>query len=142
MSALVCFATMGPSNRKPVVLVVEDEPILRELSVYELEDAGYTVLEAGNAHAALWILRSRRGVGLVFTDINMPGKIDGLELARIVHARWPEVKVVVTTGADGALGREAPEGGLFLAKPYSLSELSEAVHELTSGAAAHPTEPA
>jgi CheY-like chemotaxis protein len=143
MWALVCLSDMVSSIRKPVVLVVEDEPILRELSVYELEDAGYTVLEAGNAHAALWILRMRRGVGLVFTDINMPGKMDGLELARVVNARWPDVKIIVTTGADGPQGREAPEGGLFLAKPYSLSQLSETVDELTSGAMAiaHPSKP-
>jgi CheY-like chemotaxis protein len=69
---------MDPSIRKPLVLVVEDEPILRELIVDELQDAGYKVLEAGNAAAALWILRSRRGVGLVVIDVNMPGKMDGL----------------------------------------------------------------
>jgi CheY-like chemotaxis protein len=129
---------MGSSNRKPVVLVVEDEPILRELSVIELEEAGYTVLEAGNAHAALWIMRSKRGVGLIFTDINMPGKMDGLDLARVVHEQWPNVKVIVTTGA-GLQPGETPEGGLFLAKPYSLSELSETVDGLTGGTNAAPS---
>jgi CheY-like chemotaxis protein len=138
--AFVCYGGMGPSNRKPVVLVVEDEPILRELSVLELEEAGYTVLEAGNAHAALWIMRSRRGVGLIFTDINMPGKMDGLDLARIVHDHWPHVKVIVTTGA-GLLPEETPEGGLFLAKPYSLSELSQTVDGLTHGSDAQAADP-
>lgn len=132
---------MHASGSKPVVLVVEDEPILRELSVYELQDAGYKVLEAGNADAALWIMRSRRGVELIVTDVNMPGKIDGLELARIVGARWPDVRVILTTGDREVRPEDVPEHGLFLAKPYSLSDLSETVDQLTSGVTLKPSEP-
>ena len=86
-------------------------------------------------------MRSRREVELIFTDVNMPGKMDGLELARIVHTRWPEVKVIVTTGDGEVPPEDVPKHGLFLAKPYSLSDLSETVDVLTSGASEDPSEP-
>ena len=122
-------------TRQPpsTVLVVEDEPILRELSAYELEDAGYLVLEAGSAAEALDIMRSGPMVGILFTDVNMPGSMDGLQLARIVNDLWPDVKLIVTSGAGRVRPCNVPDEGRFLAKPYSLSKLRETVDDLVGG---------
>jgi CheY-like chemotaxis protein len=113
-----------------VVLVVEDEPLLRQLSVFELEDAGYEVVEASTADEALRIMSSANGVRVMFTDINMPGSMDGLELARRCHMRWPGVKLILTSGAGRVGPADVPGDGRFLAKPYSLAELSRTVGEL------------
>jgi CheY-like chemotaxis protein len=120
-------------SRVNAVLVVEDEPILRQLSVFELEDAGYEVLEAASADEALKVMNSGKAVGLMFTDVNMPGSMDGLELARVAHRLWPSVKLIVTSGAGRVRQSDVPDDGRFLAKPYSLSELSKTVGELTGG---------
>jgi CheY-like chemotaxis protein len=129
---------MEPSNRNCVVLVVEDEPLLRELSAYELQDAGYQVLEAAGADEALDILNSGRDVALMFTDVNMPGSIDGLELARRCHRRWPHMALVVTSGAGRIQPQDVPGEGRFLAKPYLLSELSRVVDRLVTAAEPAP----
>jgi CheY-like chemotaxis protein len=107
---------MKPSNRTCVVLVVEDEPVLRQLSVFELEDAGYEVMEAANADEALRIMNSGTLVGLVFTDVNMPGTMDGLELARRCHRWWPYVKLIVTSGAGRVRPSDVPGDGRFLVR--------------------------
>jgi CheY-like chemotaxis protein len=121
---------MEPSNSACLVLVVEDEPILRQLGVFELEDAGYDVVEAATADEALKIMNSDKAVALIFTDVNMPGAIDGLELARQCHRRWPTVKLIVTSGAGRVQPADLPDGGRFLPKPYLLSDLNKAVGEL------------
>ena len=121
---------MESPNRAHVVLVVEDEAVLRQLSVFELEDAGYEVMEAANADEALKIMNSGKVVGLMFTDVNMPGSMDGLELARRCHRHWPDMKLIVTSGAGRIRPSDVPGDGRFLAKPYSLSELSKTVGEL------------
>src|SRR5450631_4491180 len=81
-----------------VVLVVEDDPLLRELAAEFLEDAGFLVLEAGDAEQAVDLLQSRSDIAVLFTDINMPGSMDGLELAHAVHDRWPPIKILVASG--------------------------------------------
>ena len=112
------------------ILVVEDEDLVREVSVMQLQDAGYEVLEAPTATEALAILSSTAGVGLVFTDVNMPGELDGLQLAGLVRRRWPEVRVIVTSGGGqvGAAHVEPPTR--FIAKPFSLQALVETVRDL------------
>ena len=122
---------METSNHLPVVLIVEDEPVLREMSVLALQVAGYPVLEAETADAALDILVSGQIVGLLFTDIQMPGQINGLELARIVDIQWPAVKLIVTSGSIVVGPADMPEGGRFLPKPYTISNVTELAHELT-----------
>lgn len=95
---------------------------MRLVAAEGLEDAGYDVIEASSAGEALDVLRSRTDVGVLFTDINMPGPIDGLGLAELVHLRWPAIKLVVTSGR--ALVGKPPDDGRFLAKPYTADEMT------------------
>ncbi len=90
---------MQPSARKrPVVLVVEDETLIRIAAVEAVEEAGFEVIEAQNADEAIAILEQRTDIHLVFTDIQMPGSMDGLKLAHCVRDRWPPVKIIATSG--------------------------------------------
>jgi CheY-like chemotaxis protein len=82
----------------PAVLVVEDEMLLRMRAVDMVEDAGFTPIEAINADEALAILESRSDIELLFTDIQMPGSMDGLKLAYAVHERWPLIKIILVSG--------------------------------------------
>ena len=95
--ALDCM-TQKESVDHPTILVAEDNALLR-LNTFELlEEHGYTVVEAGNSEEALKVLESRNDVRLLFTDIQMPPGVDGLELAREVHKRWPKVILFITSG--------------------------------------------
>jgi len=84
--------------RRPVVLIVEDEFLLRVHAVEMVAAAGFTVVEAANADEAIEILETRSDITVVFTDIQMPGSMDGLKLARAVRGRWPPIKIVATSG--------------------------------------------
>lgn len=98
------------------VLIVEDEVLIREVVRAAVEDAGYDVLIADSADAAIAILEARTDIHLVFTDINMPGSMDGLKLAACVRDRWPPVHIIITTGNARPL--EIPANALFIPKPY------------------------
>ena len=87
-----------PIAIKPTVLVVEDEMLLRMRAVDIVEDAGFTSLEAVNADDALALLESRSDIDLLFTDIQMPGTMNGLKLAHAVHERWPAIKIILVSG--------------------------------------------
>ena len=100
----------------PIVLVVEDEALIRELVADELEVAGYTVVIANDADQAIAILEARQDIHLVFTDVNMPGSMDGLKLAAAVRDRWPPVHIIITSGKIRPL--EIPANALFIPKPY------------------------
>src|SRR5665213_458178 len=121
------------SNR-PVVLIVEDELLLRMDAVEMIAAAGFVVVEAGNADEAIEILESRRDITVVFTDIQMPGSMDGLKLARAVRGRWPPIKIVATSGHVHVSETDLPEGGRFLPKPYSPVEVTGMLRELTGAA--------
>jgi len=95
------------------VLVVEDEFLVRQVLQIELEDAGYEVILADSADAAIAILEARSDIHLVFTDIDMPGSMDGLKLAACVRDRWPPIHIIITTGK--ARPREIPANALFKA---------------------------
>ncbi len=122
---------MKNSDRHQIVLVVEDEGIVRETSAQELMDAGYEVLEAESAEKALAILKAGATVAVLFTDVNMPGQLDGLDLAHLVHKRWPAVRLIVTSGGGRVAPKDVPDDGRFLAKPYRLGHLTTLVEELT-----------
>ena len=98
------------------VLVVEDELLVRDFLQEELDEAGYDVILADNADAAIAILEARADIHLVFTDIDMPGSMDGLKLAACVRDRWPPIHIIITTG--NARPREIPANALFIPKPY------------------------
>jgi CheY-like chemotaxis protein len=109
---------MQPLARKrPVVLIVEDEVLVRISTRETVETAGFEVVEAGNADEAIAILTARDDIHLIFTDIHMPGSMDGLKLAHFVRNRWPPVKIVATSGHARIAEGDLPEGGRFLPKP-------------------------
>jgi len=87
-----------PNRPTPVVLIVEDEPLLRILAAEVVEDAGFIALEASDADEAVALLESRPDISLLFTDISMPGSMDGLKLAHAVRNRWPPIKILVVSG--------------------------------------------
>jgi CheY-like chemotaxis protein len=101
-----------------VVLVVEDEMILRMRAVDMVEDAGYTSVEAVDADDAVAILESRSDVALLFTDIQMPGSMDGLRLAQAVHERWPPIRIILVSGQLKPANIDIPADSRFFAKPF------------------------
>jgi CheY-like chemotaxis protein len=107
------------SNRPPaVILIVEDDPLLRELAVGLVEDAGFVALEAGDAGQAVVQLEARADIAVMFTDINMPGRMDGLKLAHMVRDRWPPIKILVVSGQVRLRQSDLPSNSAFLEKPY------------------------
>jgi DNA-binding NtrC family response regulator len=102
----------------PIVLVVEDEPILRMHAVAVVEDARFEAIEASNADEAIAILESRNDIRIVFTDVDMPGSMDGLRLAAAVRGRWPPIEFIVTSGHVNVRTEDMPVRGVFLPKPY------------------------
>jgi CheY-like chemotaxis protein len=105
------------SSVAAVVLVVEDEMLLRMRAVDMVEDAGYTSVEAVDADEAVAILESRSDIALIFTDIQMPGSMDGLKLAHMVHMRWPPIKIVLVSGQLKLADTDIPANSRFFGKP-------------------------
>src|SRR5580693_5242028 len=106
-------------EKRPVALVVEDEALIRMSAVCMFEDADFDVVEAANAQQALRILASNDNIALVFTDINMPGPLDGLDVAREASRRHPDIAVIITSGKIRPPQSAIPEHGIFINKPYS-----------------------
>jgi two-component sensor histidine kinase/CheY-like chemotaxis protein len=115
------------------VLVVEDEMMLRMRAVDIVEDAGFTPIEAVNADDALAVLESRSDIDLLFTDIQMPGTMDGLKLAHAVHTRWPSIKIMLVSGQVTPTETERPVNSRFYGKPLEvkkmIAELQEMINE-------------
>jgi CheY-like chemotaxis protein len=102
------------------VVVAEDEILIRLLAADVLTDAGFEVIEVGNAEEALTTLQSRPWeIHLLFTDIHMPGQMNGLELAHYVRRNWPHVALLIASGQDKPVPAALPDGSLFLTKPYN-----------------------
>jgi two-component system, response regulator PdtaR len=118
----------------PGILVVEDDPIVRMVAVDFIGELDLPVYEAGDADEAMRVLERQRNIVALFTDINMPGTMDGLELARRVRRERPWVQVVVTSGRGQSL-RDIPPGGIFLAKPYRGAQLVRMLREMIGEAA-------
>ena len=106
-----------------VVLVVEDEMLLRMRAVDMVEDAGYTSVEAVDADQAVAILESRSDIALLFTDIQMPGSMDGLGLAHSVHERWPPIKIIMVSGQLKLASIDIPADSRFFGKPLEAGEM-------------------
>jgi len=115
---------MIPVKERRAILVVEDESLLRWRAMDVVEEAGFAALEASNADDALRILAAHSDIKALFTDINMPGTLDGLELAQFVHDRYPDIKLIITSGKAAPSGDEIPEDGVFLPKPYSTADVA------------------
>lgn len=114
---------------KHSVLVVEDEALVRLVAVSMLQDAGYDTLEADTAEDALHLLEEHDEVCVLFSDIQLAGKMDGLGLARTVHDRWPDIGLLLTSGGLNIRKSQIPDDGTFLAKPYDGVEMLEAVRK-------------
>jgi CheY-like chemotaxis protein len=128
LSELMGSTPMG--QPKPVILVVEDDELLRLHAAGLLEENGFGVVEAENADAALKLLETRDDVRLLFTDIQMPGSCNGMELARQVHARWPRILLVITSGQIKPAEAEIPDHGHFIGKPYRAKDLLGEVNDM------------
>ncbi len=109
------------------VLIVEDEALIRVDAVDMVEDEGFEVCDAPNAAKALRILETRDDIGILFTDIDMPGDIDGLDLARIVRKRWPHIAIIIVSGHTHLTDAEVPNGGVFFSKPYLRATILKAL---------------
>lgn len=112
------------------VLVIEDEPLIRMTVADDLQVAGFRVLEAGNTDEALRLLETHSSIRAIFTDIDMPGDLDGLQLAWIVRDRWPPIEIVITSGNRKLAARDMPERSLFFPKPYSHQPVIDALMRL------------
>jgi CheY-like chemotaxis protein len=126
------LAMASSRTERPVVLVVEDEFLIRMDAAEMITEAGYDVVEAANADDAIVILETRRDIRVVFTDVRMPGSMDGLKLAHAVRHRWPPVHIVATSAYHANLKDELPAGSVFLPKPYTEREIVGTLHALTA----------
>ena len=116
--------------KRAVILIVEDELLIRLNAVEMIEEAGFEVVEAASADEAIAILEGRLDITVVFTDIQMPGSMDGLKLAAAVRDRWPPIMIVATSGHVKLGPGDLPEGSRFLPKPYSPAEITKTLREL------------
>src|ERR1700689_2767767 len=121
---------LTPSAAPRTVLVVEDEMMLRMRAVDIVEDAGFTAIEAVNADEALAILESRSDIELLFTDIQMPGSMDGLKLAYAVHERWPSIKIILVSGKLMLTDSEKPANSRFFGKPLEVKQMIAEIREM------------
>jgi CheY-like chemotaxis protein len=119
-----------------VVLLVEDEELLRALAAWRLEEAGFEVVQAANADEALELIKSRPDVDVLFTDVQMPGPLDGMGLARKIHEQRPNVLLLVTSGNVRPSEGDIPDHGHFLAKPYRSQDVISEIDALAREAAA------
>src|SRR5450755_5115945 len=118
--------------RRPIILIVEDDFFLRMYAAEMIQDAGFDIVEAGNADEAIAILEARPDIRVVFTDIQMPGSMDGLKLARFVRGRWPPIQIVATSGFVNVGKDDLPEGSRFLPKPYRPDQIVATLREMTA----------
>jgi CheY-like chemotaxis protein len=117
---------------QPYVLVVEDEFFSRLHAVDLVEAAGFRAIEASNADEAIAILEARKDIRIVFTDIDMPGSMDGLRLARAIRERWPPIELILTSGHVDVTDSDVPERGLFFSKPYRDQAIITALRRFAS----------
>ena len=114
------------------MLVVEDEAMLRMAAVDLIEDAGFEAIEASNADEAIRILEARTDIHIVFTDVDMPGSMDGLKLAEAVRGRWPPIEIIVTSGHRIVAVDDLPKGSVFFAKPYRDEQVVAALRRMAA----------
>jgi DNA-binding NtrC family response regulator len=112
------------------VLVVEDEPLIRMDATDMVLAAGFEAIEAANADEAVAILEARKDICVVFTDIDMPGSMDGLKLAAAVAKRWPPIKLILTSGHIRVSSDQMPAGGRFFPKPYRERDIARTIREM------------
>lgn len=114
-----------PNSSHTIVLVVEDDPLVLLAAVDMVEDAGFDALQADNADAAILLLEEHSDIRIVFTDIEMPGSMNGVELANCVRDRWPPIEIIITSGRLAADDIILPSRSVFLSKPYRAQDLTD-----------------
>lgn len=117
---------------RPVVLVVEDEPLLRMDAVDMIEEAGFEAVEAANADQAIAILESRTDIRIVFTDIDMPGGMDGMRMAAAIRDRWPPIHIILTSGWTVPDQNSLPADSAFFPKPYVAEKVVATLHRMAA----------
>jgi two-component system, response regulator PdtaR len=117
-------------SNKHKVLIVEDEELIRMNTVDMIRDFGFEVIEAVDADQAVDLLESISGIEVVFTDIQMPGSMNGLLLAAVVRHRWPPVALLIASGRERPSAADMPPGARFIPKPYSRHELRQHLYAL------------
>ncbi|MGU3664186.1 response regulator [Methylobacterium sp. A49B] len=115
---------------RPVVLVVEDEPLQRLMAVDLVEEAGFDVVHVAGADEAVRVLESRPDIRVVFTDIDMPGGLDGMRFAATIRDRWPPIELVIVSGRRKPRDEELPARGVFFAKPYKKEEITAVIRRM------------
>lgn len=116
-------------KQRPVILVVEDEPLIRMHAVDMIEYAGFDVIEAANADEAIAVLEANDNIHVLFTDIDMPGSMDGLKLLAAVRDRWPPIRLIATSGHMKVRDSDLPENGHFISKPYRADQLAKTIRD-------------
>ena len=115
------------------VVIVEDEFLVRDLAVCELEDNGFTVVEFETADAALPYLREHGGdAALILTDVQMPGRLDGLGLVELLSRLWPDLPVLITSGGPLVDPRKLPRRATFLSKPWTPEAMVDRVNRIVA----------
>ncbi|QDW41645.1 response regulator [Bradyrhizobium sp. KBS0727] len=119
-----------PACSRPVVLIVEDDVLLRWTAIAIIEEAGFDVVEAGAGIEAISVLEKRSDIQTVFTDVELPGSINGIQLAHLIRTRWPSIRLIATSGQLRLREDDLPAGARFLHKPYAVANLTGALKEL------------
>ncbi len=119
------------TNRQ-IVLVVEDEPLLRMAGADMIENAGFDVVEAANATEAVRILETRPDIRIVFSDIDMPAGINGMRLAAIIRDRWPPIEIILVSGQFQPAAVDLPVRTVFFQKPYREAEIVAQLHKFAA----------
>jgi DNA-binding NtrC family response regulator len=118
--------------KKVIVLVVEDEPLLRMLAADFLQEAGFEVVEAADADVAVAILETRTDIRIVFTDVDMPGSMDGMKLAAAVRDRWPPIEIVIVSGHKRPIDITLPPRSEFFQKPYDIDAVTATIRRMAA----------
>ena len=123
---------MRDRSTRPLVLIVEDEPLLRLFAVDMIEDAGFDTVEAANSTEAVTILESRADIRIVFTDVDMPHGIDGICLAACIRNRWPPIKIIITSGKPLPQRVSIPAETVFFPKPFRQDRVVETLRNMAA----------
>jgi CheY-like chemotaxis protein len=123
---------MGDVSR-PAILIVEDEALIRMDAADTIADSGFPTFEAGSADEALSLMERHDDILVLFTDIEMPGSMNGLALAARVRERWPQVRIIIASGAVEVKRADLPCHALFFKKPYDIGKVTDALHAMADG---------
>ena len=124
------MTSVPAQDQRPVIVLVDEEPTIREATIRHLQEASFEVVAATDSDEALALLEKLAGVHALVTDAHLPGRIDGFELAAMARRRWPDLAVVMMSGHSDATSGPVPEGGEFVAKPYLSTHLVPTLNRL------------